>query len=438
MRWQVNPPMADWRPESPTRRGSDFTIATGHQAQFWHPGILAKDVAMRIACDQLGAAPLHLVVDHDTHEALTLALPQVTDDRLAIRTLRLADHHLEVPTGYHPPVDVEAVMRKLRDANDARLEPFVDAWSSLPDCRTLAQQVAGVAAHLWQPYVGEIPLGWVSDMIQQAPFKELVEAMLDDAPACVRAYNAAVRAHPLAGIGPLQIGREWIELPLWAVSWNAPRRRVYADVADRKPLLVFEDGQEVDRQTFDLAPRAMSLSAAMRSFGCDLFIHGKGGDIYDQATQAWWEAWQGQPLGPMAMATADLYLDFEVPVAQGDTLRDAVWFAHHLPHNLDRQAGAVDPRKRELLEHMDDDRDRWRRRAAFKQLHAINARLAREHPKRLEQADRQLAQARLGVANRDIAAKRDWCFALYPESELRSLIASMQSSLTVPRDKLNV
>ena len=35
-------------------------IATGHQSGFWHPGILAKDLAMTAACQRYDAQPLHL------------------------------------------------------------------------------------------------------------------------------------------------------------------------------------------------------------------------------------------------------------------------------------------------------------------------------------------------------------------------------------------
>src|SRR5690606_13521018 len=105
------------------------------------------------------------------------------------------------------------------------------------------------------------------------------------------------------------------------------------------------------------------------------------------------------------------------------------WLAHHLPHNVDRVLnldGDVVERKRALLAHMDDDRDKNRRRDAFASLHAINAELARQHAPALERARLQVERARVGLANEATLAKRDWCFALYPEAALRALADQMR------------
>ncbi len=428
MHWRVEPPIEQWRPAD--RAG---VIATGHQPWFWHPGILAKDIAMHAACDRLGASPLHVVVDHDAHDALTLALPRVDGARLSSADVRLAPQQADTPTGYQSVVDADAVVARLCAIDDPRLKTFIEAWRGLPECRTLAQQIAAVISRLREPYVGETPTVFVSEMIRQDAFRRLVDDVVSDARACVASYNAAVREHREAGVGPLTAGRELIELPLWAVRWNSARRRVYADVADRQPLLVFDDGQPVDRDIFDIAPRALILSAAMRAFGCDLFIHGAGGGVYDRATEAWWAAWRGEPLAPMAVATADLHLDFDAPVADTDELRRAVWRRHHLPHNVDRALGAIDPRKRTLLERMDDDRDRRRRRAAFERLHAINDELAAAHPELIAEARRGVDRARIGVENQRLARRRDWCFALYPPAKLRALIDAIRQPVIAGR-----
>jgi hypothetical protein len=241
---------------------------------------------------------------------------------------------------------------------------------------------------------------------------------------------------------------------------------VFADLADAKPILTLDDGQPLPRATDGsvkshgpdgsarLAPRALLLTALARAHFCDLFIHGTGGGVYDQVMEAWWQQWVGTPLAPRVTVSADVFLPFDAPVADRDQYNRAVWNLHHLPHNLDRALNnppllrdnqpvddpsapsdgrPLDPsslplsdqaliaRKRQLLAAMDDDRDRPRRAAAFKEIHHINRVLGEAHPELLQRARADLERGRAGLANRHVAHRRDWCFALYPQRQLQDL-----------------
>jgi hypothetical protein len=235
---------------------------------------------------------------------------------------------------------------------------------------------------------------------------------------------------------------------------------VFADLADAEPLLVLADGSPIPA-THRLAPRALLMTAYLRSAVCDLFIHGKGGWLYDRITEEWWREWTGQELAPMAVVSADVRMDFEVPVADRAEVDRAVWWAHHVPHNVDRALEKITPvpifprvekigtgvifpaertaalvaRKREILTHMDDDRDKRRRAAAFAELHKINARLVEEHPDVVAHAGLDLERARTGLLNRQVTMKRDWFFGLYPPrklEELRQSIAGSARTATSP------
>ena len=71
---------------------------------------------------------------------------------------------------------------------------------------------------------------------------------------------------------------------------------------------------------------------------------------------------------------------------------------------------------------MDDDRDSARRREAFREVIRINAHLVAAHPSLLRDSESQLAVARTGAANRQLARRRDWFFGLYPPSRLRGML----------------
>ena len=129
-------------------------------------------------------------------------------------------------------------------------------------------------------------------------------------------------------------------------------------------------------------------------------------------------------------------MGLDAPLAGAADLASARWRAHSLPHNLDRvpdiAAGHGDlvEEKRLLLASMDDDRDRARRAAAFQRIHRINAALADAHHAVLDAAERAVATAEAGVANRRVARRRDWPFFLYPEEALAKLRREVAAHLS--------
>lgn len=414
---------------APLESTADRLIATGHQAQLWHPGILAKDIVIDLAAERLSAQHLHLTVDQDTNEAWRLEMPFLDGDELKVRSVLLAEQTHGVPTGFQPPADPGQLRERLAALDSPLTAVLSQAIDDLPACESLAEQVAVILARLRRPYAGDIPLMMVSDLAGLDGYESVVSRLFNDAQRCATAYNQAVAQYPAAGMTPLVVNRELAEIPLWAVAWGKPRRRVFVDLADADPLFVYEDGEAIDTTAVKLLPRALLLTAVMRSAICDLFIHGTGGLVYDQVTEAWWRNWAGEELAPMAGATADVFLDLGAPVAGRAELDRVIWRRHHLPHNLDRELGLdgdTVKQKRDLIAHMDDDRDRARRREAFKKIHRINDELAARHADALSAAERDLHLARAGVQNARIARRRDWCFALYPPESLIALRQTLQ------------
>ncbi|MCX5659265.1 MAG: hypothetical protein NTW19_06020 [Planctomycetota bacterium] len=439
MRTVAEPPLADWRLAPFTARGAASpVIATGHQAWLWHPGILAKDLAMVAAAKRLNATTFHLIVDHDVHEALRLELPVLDGERLTTQTLHLGPENIEIPSGSQPPVDAGVARRTLEAARQrwgkalcVDVGPLIDAFDDLPPSRTLAEQMRLVTAKLLRPWTGEVPILQASALAKMPPFEPLVRAMLADARGCVHAYNRAVARHPEARVAPLGTELDRVELPLWAVADGRPRRRVFADLSDsRGAELALENGEIVgaweraNTAGLRLAPRAILMSAFLRRWCCDLFVHGKGGAVYDQVTEAWWSAWRGEALAPKAVVSADLHLAFDAPLAEPAERNHALWYAHHLRHNIDRGLAEGDARvarKRELLASVERDHDKARRAAAFAEIHRINDALAADHAELLDAARAAARRTEVGLANRAIAGRRDWCFALYPAEQLAAL-----------------
>ncbi|MEM1213312.1 MAG: hypothetical protein AAGI68_13555 [Planctomycetota bacterium] len=419
-------------------------LATGHQASLYHPGILAKDFALQaLAAQHPGSLAFHLVVDQDIYDTTTAALPHTHARTLHLQTLHLANSNASPnsPATLLPPAQMQPA-----GSMPAALTQALDQLAQDPRAQTRAQQLAQLHHHLKAPLGLHLPVLFTTDLPRLPAFIRFVDQLLADPHHAIATYNAAVAQHPDAGITPLLTHEDRLELPLWYLdptSKAQPRQRVYT--TPQAPHHPFTLQHDTLPASGSLAPRALTLTAVLRLTLTDAFIHGTGGYAYDQITTQWLNDWLGpshQP-APVFAASADLYFDFPgLPVASPEKLQRARWLAHHLPHNPDRHLNPNDltdadraliARKRHLLDHMHDDRDRTRRQSAFQELHRLNAELHAQHPSLLEHARRQLADAEAGIRNHALATKRDWPYFAYPTHQLNQLATAIQDAFAPHR-----
>lgn len=419
-------------------------IITGHQCGLWHPGILIKDFAASQAAEQLNAQWLHLVVDQDAHDSSVLDWPVLRGDVLETHKLVLWEDDASVrgvPTVACPAVTVEDVVQRIQDfarqhGMHGAIDCFASAWQRAGEvaCQTLAEQWAVVTASMLEPWCGDVAMLHVSDLEGWEPYERSLLNLIEDATTSIKRYNDAVQSHPSAGLAMLQVGREHVELPLWAIREGEPRRRVWADSSDTTAAMVLDDGREVDRSQWSILPRALMLTASLRTAGqgcCDVFIHGTGGGAYDEVMEQWLRSWVSDlTMSPKAVVTADVRLNWSgVAKAGSACLRRAQWRVHHLPHNMDRELELKGPRideKRHILLHMDDDRDRQRRATLFRRLHEINRTLALEHRDILEDAQEEVRRCQRGLANRQAAMRRDWPWLAYEVQQIAGLYEALK------------
>ena len=439
--------MDEWR-VMPRNGRTAPVIATGHQPSLWHPGILAKDLAADAFARHLGGSALHVVVDYDEVALPVLDVPMVEGRQISVKPLRLYKQATPtaLPANALPPIDSQYAADTLYDLRDAlydthprwsvegELTKLAGVFQEVGDATSFAEQISLLLKRLVSGYA-DVPRVMGSGLVTQG----FVERLLADPVGCVRAYNRAVSVYPEAKIRPLYLGRDAVEVPLWA-QHRGPRTPVFVDLGDSKRPHLFTQGQVIEltgpEAVERLRPRAVSLSALMRSEHCDLFIHGTGGGVYDQITDQWWHDWTGENLAPMAVVSADVNMDFGLPTSIPIHLRRAKAHAHRLWHNVDRflprpqrRDIALQNEKREMLKLIDEDKDKHRRAKAFKRIHAINAELRERHPDLIRKAKQDAEEARLGVANAAITHRRDWCFALYPDNQLQGLVNDIRSRL---------
>jgi hypothetical protein len=398
---------------------------TGHQPEFWHPGILAKYLAADAAARQSGATVEWLVVDQARPETVEVRYPARVEGRLVAKALKLGgqpEPHL--PTDAAAPCVSEGLARIIGAMSSAGSEP------------TLSRRVGAALVELLRP-LGIAPAQtlYATELWRLDAFGELVDRMRREPERCVRTYNVAVARHPTAGMRPLiadDVQDRW-ELPLWRLTRAGVRRRVYAeDLAEGA----------IPRQ--ELAPRALLMTGMLRMVGCSLFVHGTGGggvgggddehEGYDAVTDEWLADWLGaRDLAPIAVVTATRrlpLLDQGVPTA-ADVAR-AAWRAHHARHEP-AMLGELDSERRKLalVGRIAATPDRRAHAVLFAQMQSELTGYRARHERELQRLARDAAEARGRLAAAAVAMDRTWAFPLYPEAMLWELKAEIDAAFGV-------
>ncbi len=427
--------VAAWRSETLTELGLDpaiTVIATGHQAAIWHPGILAKDLVIQAIRDRRiedghAATAIHFIADHDANDAGLVRLPAIAEDGVGLQTLawRLrppADGRSTRDRAAGPVAPPPAVRSPLSTLGE-RIETIRVAVDRRADEASLAMQLGLAAADLARPITGEIPRRSMSSLLQSPIGHALLARMIDDPAACIDAHDAAVEAdrdrrarngRRPRGVARL-LGRGGSgELPLWR------------DTADGRRAVAV--GEPMDAES--LRPRALLATALARLGGCDLFVHGIGGGIYDRVMEDWLQRWLGpetaSSLAPTIVATATLRLPLpSSPI--GDPITPEAF--HRMQHDPDLASGGSPTLSSHLARIDAAPRRSAERRAAYLELRraidAANARAATV----LADAERRLGDQRRMARSNDIALDRTWAFPLHDPDALHTLRSDITLAL---------
>ena len=414
-------PLREWRDAMRAELGipAGPVAGTGHQVEWWHPGIVAKFMWADAIARRDGAVVLWLLVDTDVRDPRELRLPVETGGRLQAVTHRFGpraaqgtpacgrDAHAPAPFDAHrgavvPPCAAAGV----RAADGALL-----ANTGAADC---TEQVVG-ALRETTPSIGT-PACTVrtSALLQTALGASIVARAAADPAGCARAFNAAVRlvprvAQPLAEDGPLGP-----ELPFWTAAADGTRARVHAS-----------ELAALRERSAPLWPRAFLTSAIARAALCDRFVHGTGGGTYERATEAFAASWLGATLPAFDMATATLRLPFAPddgppPVTQAE--RRARWF------DPESAPGSMSERKRAALDAIARaPRASAERRAAWRAMHEELARTRNAHACDFLELDARAAADRERARAAVLRADRTWAAVLHPRESLVRLAGALQA-----------
>lgn len=402
--------------------GTDRPIVmSGHQAGVWHPGIVAKWFACVAAGRALGAQPVWLVVDQDENDPAEIAYPVRTGAGLLERRVwRLGEPIEGVCNAMRAPIAPVAVPTPgdgsfAAAAVGVGLGRVFEAVGNRAQEETLARQFAFAAADLLAGLCDVPTLVFATAIGKTDAFSRTLASMRTEAAACVRAYNAATETHRDAGVRPMRIDEAGgsIELPAWDLTRST-----------RRPVFAGDSGLHGEP-----APRALLMTSLVRSFGCELFIHGSGGGTensgYDRVTDDWWSAWRGRPpRAPTVMATATRTLDLgdgAIPTpAQIERARSHAHRARHDPAIVGDEEAAM--AKRALLAKVAAIKQRGEDPGpVFREMQELLRAYRQRREEDLSRLEVEAERLRARADEAVIAHDRTWAFALYPDAALKSL-----------------
>ncbi|MHC4274482.1 MAG: hypothetical protein ACYSUR_12560 [Planctomycetota bacterium] len=427
--------LAEWRQRTRAELGLPVDrplVATGHQTLLWHPGILAKYLAVNaFAGDRQACGVANLIVDQHTGNFGSFDVPVRRDDgALGARTLQLTAARAGVPMVDHPAFAPPEGLPGLAAATpsvEAGVGRILAAVSAHRDQPNAARQMAAVLDELMSPWVAPMPGVGSSDLMGTSLAAALLRVMADDPRRCAEVYNDAVRSVPESGIPVLGVTSEAVELPLWRLGPGG--RREHADDGDVRRCL--ESACGCATGPCRLLPRALLLTALVRVGMCDLFVHGTGGANYDRAMERWLEGWLGIRPAPIAVVTATLRLPLGESGRDAPTVEAALHAARRARHDPETAAaasGSVLPgaAKRAMLSAIDAAPRRSKQRLdLFTRMHEELAGLRREHRAAVAAAERRAAEA-------PIARRRDWPFPLYPREMIDALASEVCGERVAP------
>lgn len=444
--------------QSPTLPTMVPLIVGGHQPELFHPGVWAKNFAIGRLAEQCGGVSLHLVVDHDVlHRrgidtlAGTLAAPHrawepfdAPSEPQPWEEARVLDPHL---------------LRSFAERIERRQQPWGirplvrEAW---PHALEMAQRSESLVAVLtaarhaveaqWGTRNLELP---VSRLCTTLPFLQFTAELISRCAEVAEHYNAVVRAyrkshrirsrsHPVAD---LRVDQDEIELPLriWPAG-ATQRQRLFAGRRGRVWVLrdeqqelcatpetrLVEALEDLQTRGYRLRPRALTLTLFTRMWLADLFVHGLGGALYDEMTDALASRLYGTPPPPYLTITATVWLPLagrqplpaDLP-AQCAAIRQQLWRLRHNPQQFLEPSDPLVVEKSQLLREPPPAL-RAARRRRYLRLREINQQLsARLQPLR-DELLQTLATLEHQRAAERLLTHREFSWVLFPEETLRS------------------
>lgn len=416
---------------------ADFpVVVSGHQPELDHPGVWLKHFFLHGLAQQFGAIPLHLIADHDLPKRNYLHVPRIpqSEEELITRVLVPYDRaDLTTPYELRPLYDIN-----LFTAVPQRLKRLTRPWSFEPLALRRWPQSVQPGVRLvelltllrrnqerqWGCHNHELP---VSTLARTQAFRRFAQHLMADLSRFRQVYNSAlqrfrdeeVTQQPVRSIPELEPD----EAPFWEMRGHQRLR-----ATRHSPLET-------------LRPRALTLTLFCRLVLGHCFLHGLGGALYDQVTDAIIADYFGLAPPHYLVVTGTLYLplsrDTEAycygkygansenpdPAKLWHLWRDVYWNPQrHLTAGAPFEAKRLAERKLILIRQEPPWSERTTRRRWFQALREVTETLRGYVSESLQSLQNQHQLSQRWQQCQKVLRRRDYAWVLFPEEVLRPFL----------------
>ena len=471
---------------APAWRGEPI-VETGHQPEFYHPGVWAKNHLCAKLAEAVGGIGLNLVVDNDVPREEELTFPVHAHGAFTQHGVHFAptdrtrawEEHTDKALWQFDHLAGE--VKDLLPIADETLiiEPFM---TDVTHCMSEARDTGHLMTLLRRRYeetIGlrnlEIP---TSVMCETRAWALFVLSLVQKAERFAKIYNDAVHeyrrvngvrssSHPVPDLG---VEENRVELPFWVWTPGGERQRLWITtkrdrtlLMDETPLFTIDAATwptltSGDRKTFDktarrllaegkghfrIRPRALSNTIFARMLLADVFIHGVGGAKYDTITDEIIRGFFGVEPPRLIACSATVFLPIDVEASRQDDLRRLRWELRDVFYNADRhmseelrrsdRAEELVTEKRRLVtrnrrlrsrvRELGRTRTRAERRGIFTDIRTHNAEMLQLIEDRVAALREELERVEHHVGDAAVVRQRGYPFVLYPEQQLLDFYA---------------
>jgi hypothetical protein len=292
-------------------------IVTGHQPNWHHCGILAKNIVTDRFARQTGGTAIHLVLDHDICDTSMMRPEYAGNGSVWFKTIPLEQKQQDVPLEFRPvppkeqlTIFIESILRIENSfCSEIGYQNLHSIIEKVPSCTGIADFITRLQAYLNQVLGIEIFYLPVSRMSQSNCFADFVYPIICNAAGFVKSYNQAIlnqresyKLRPNQAVRPLKINscNNVFELPFWLVSNTGERASLYVSVngktlqvgtehlaagtidlsGDKKEQLL----EILEERKCVIRPKAVTLMLFVRLYLADWFVHGVGAGNYEYIT----------------------------------------------------------------------------------------------------------------------------------------------------------
>lgn len=437
-------------------------LVAGHQPELFHTGVWFKNFLLSHAGQEMGIVPLNLIIDNDLCRApavRVLTRGAGPNDPLRTENVLFDAPASAVAWECRPLADLSLFDTFPERVGAVLLEeieqPLVrDLWKhARPAARRTGRLGLALAEarHALEGALGlrtlELPL---SHLCEQESFARFSIELLRQLPRFQQIYNAQRAAYRTAHgirseshpVPALAERHGWLEAPWWIYRHcNPARKHLFAKLEGDNLVLSDQAGwqatiegplddddamaqwQEFAVDGVLLRPRALITTMFVRLVVSDLFLHGIGGGMYDQLTDAIIREFFGIEPPPMCVATATLHLP-QATTAVGGTLAENHTAVQHeiemqrrLRHHPEEHVAAPDSEtqallreKQELLKAIPPRGEKWE---WHRKMARINERLVELNRAAIQQSEQRVHELAAQERQLKLAYSRELSFCQF-------------------------